>query len=223
MENINEAIQHIYPLVERHKLPLSEATIQKQLERKRKFGQIDAVKDDEENTDEEFANEGADDDDSDDCSSDDSSWGLRFCCETTSVPRAEDCVWNCCGVVNVLYWEIGRLDIQNGRFIFYSPFWLSNWVFPKKRKEAIHVFSSSFLQQKNEKTDYISLPDEISWSSTVLRSRCWFGECRRFWKPNSESFYQNWMIHPRDMIFQIFIHHFISVSTIKEQNELHWQ
>ena len=73
MENINEAIQHIYPLVERHKLPLSEATIQKQLERKRKFGQIDAVKDDEENTDEEFANEGADDDDSEDCSSDDSS------------------------------------------------------------------------------------------------------------------------------------------------------
>ena len=135
----------------------------------------------------------------------------------------KDCVWNCCGVVNVLYWEIGRLDIQNGRFIFYSSFWLSNWVFPKKRKEAIHVFSSSFLQQKNEKTDYISLPDEISWSSTVLRSRCWFGECRRFWKPNSESFYQNWMIHPRDMIFQIFIHHFISVSTIKEQNELHWQ
>ncbi|XP_030839192.1 TATA box-binding protein-like protein 1 [Strongylocentrotus purpuratus] len=71
--NISEAIEFIYPLVEAHRMPLSEATIQKRLARKRKWD--GDVEEDEENTDDEYANEGAkdEDDDSDECSSDDSS------------------------------------------------------------------------------------------------------------------------------------------------------
>lgn len=73
VDNINAAIQHIYPLVEVHKMPLTEATIQKRLAKKRKLGMLD--EEDEENTDDEFANEGAgeDEEDSDDYSSGDSS------------------------------------------------------------------------------------------------------------------------------------------------------
>ncbi|XP_041484201.1 TATA box-binding protein-like 1 isoform X1 [Lytechinus variegatus] len=73
VDNISKAIEHIYPLVEVHKTPLSEATIQKRLARKRK--REGYVEDDEENTDDEYADEDAldDEEDSDEYSSDDSS------------------------------------------------------------------------------------------------------------------------------------------------------